>query len=448
MPDNQAIRMGVVADDVTGSNDIGIMFAKSGYLVHVVSFDDVSPSRLPNLSTGASPPGPTRGYDGPDVVILNTNSRLDPPDVAARKVRAATLALRDAGCRRFHNKTCSVFRGNIGAEFDAMLDALGLDFAVVVLGFPKNGRQTIDGIHYVHGKRLEDSEFRHDPVHPMTRSDLVGILSSQTRRSVGLVDHRTVSEGPEALRRALADAAKHVNYAIVDVVDQASLVTIAAAAYDEPVLCGSSALAEELPAFWGPRAGPLPGLDLAPSSGLGILCAAGSQMPQTQAQIAAATAAGVTSLELRTEALFDPAPREAEIDALAQKIVALLRAGRDVIMHTPGGPAALTLSRMLGAGRGLSDTETARLVSSSLAEAVGRAVEQCGLNRLVVAGGETSAAVCDRLGVAGMRIWQEIQPGLPSCVSLTEPPRLLVLKSGSFGTDQFLLQAIAHVRNA
>jgi uncharacterized protein YgbK (DUF1537 family) len=135
-------------------------------------------------------------------------------------VTAATVALRDAGCRQFHNKTCSVFRGNIGAEFDAMLDALGLEFAVVALGFPKNGRQTIDGIHYVHGKRLEESEFRHDPVHPMTRSDLVGILGSQTRRTVGLIDHRVVSQGPDALRRALAGARGQVNYVIVDVVDQ------------------------------------------------------------------------------------------------------------------------------------------------------------------------------------------------------------------------------------
>ena len=117
-----------------------------------------------------------------------------------------------------------------------------------------------------------------------------------------------------------------------------------------------------------------------------------------------------------------------------------------MLVHTPGGAAAVALTRVLGAQRGLSDTETARLVSTSLAEVAGLAVERCGLNRLVAAGGETSDAVCERLGVRGLRIWREIQPGLPSCVSLTDPPMLLVLKSGSFGTSEFLLQAIRHLK--
>jgi uncharacterized protein YgbK (DUF1537 family) len=117
------MKMGVVADDITGSNDIGIMFAKSDYLTHIYSFKEnvFSKERL----------------SVPDILILDTNSRLDPPDVAYNKVFTATRALQQAGCRQFHNKTCSVFRGNIGAEFDAMLDALSLEFAVVVLGFPK-----------------------------------------------------------------------------------------------------------------------------------------------------------------------------------------------------------------------------------------------------------------------------------------------------------------------
>lgn len=152
------MKMGVVADDVTGSNDIGIMFAKSDYLTHVYSFKEEAGSFA------------TSKNDAPDIRILDTNSRLDPPEIAYRKVFTATRELQQAGCRQFHNKTCSVFRGNIGAEFDAMLDALGLEFAVVVLGFPKNGRTTVDGIHYVHGKRLEDSEFRHDPIHDSPRT--------------------------------------------------------------------------------------------------------------------------------------------------------------------------------------------------------------------------------------------------------------------------------------
>ena len=269
------MKMGVVADDVTGSNDIGIMFAKSDYLTHIYSFkEDAFSFAARKEDMGA-----------PDILILDTNSRLDPPDVAYRKVFAATRELQQAGCRQFHKKTCSVFRGNIGAEFDAMLDALALEFAVVVLGFPKNGRTTVDGIHYVQGKKLEDSEFRHDPIHPTQRSDLVGILGSQTKRKVALVTHALIDQGAEALRDEVQRMRAQCQYLILDVTDQAALATIARAVHDEPVLCGSSAIAEELPAVWGSPQARRDQQALPPLKEIGIPVVSGSLMPQTAAQI-------------------------------------------------------------------------------------------------------------------------------------------------------------------
>lgn len=93
-------------------------------------------------------------------------------------------------------------------------------------------------------------------------------------------------------------------------------------------------------------------------------------------------------------------------------------------------------------------TEVSRQVSEALAEVTARVLKVTGQNRLVVAGGETSAAVCDRLGVSGMRVWKEIQPGLPSCVSLDDPPRMPVLKSGSFGKADFFERALEHLRES
>ena len=87
-------------------------------------------------------------------------------------------------------------------------------------------------------------------------------------------------------------------------------------------------------------------------------------------------------------------------------------------------------------------------MSEAVAEVTARVLESSGQNRLVVAGGETAAAVCARLGVNGMRIWREIQPGLPSCISFTDPPRMLVLKSGSFGQPDFFEQALRHLRES
>lgn len=440
-------RMAVVADDITGANDIGIMFAKWDYLTHVYSIDEGRYSYDP-----AHEPKP-------DVCILDTNSRLDDRALAYDKVFAATRLLQQAGWLQFFNKTCSVFRGNIGAEFDAMLDALGQEFAVVVLGFPKNGRTTVDGIHTVRGVPLAESEFRHDPIHPMTRSNLVDILQSQTERRVGLLTHDVVALGPARLREAIEARRDSCNYLILDVVDQAALATIARAVHDLPVLCGSSALAEELPPVWGPPplSGEVPSgrvsygqVSYGQVSNLplpsAVLVVAGSLMPQTRAQLDYLRNQNIPAFTLDTARLFDETAREAETARLAAALTSLLVAGQDAVLHAPNDPADVAAARRSAAGRGLDNTALGRLISTTLADVTRRVVQEANVRRLVIAGGETSAAVAQRLDITGLRIWREIQPGLPSCLTLTKPLLLLVLKSGSFGSADFLEQAIAHVK--
>ncbi len=113
-----------------------------------------------------------------------------------------------------------------------MLDALGQEFAIVVLGFPKNGRITRNGVHYVHGKRLEESEFRNDPMHPMTKSNLVDILQSQTHRIVDRIDCTVIDRGAAALREQIERLRGSCNYVILDVTGQEALQTIAEAVSD------------------------------------------------------------------------------------------------------------------------------------------------------------------------------------------------------------------------
>jgi uncharacterized protein YgbK (DUF1537 family) len=427
--------IGVVADDITGANDIGIMFAKANIVTDVYAYDDFSPQTL--VETGDA---------APEVVILDTNSRLDAPEIAYNKVFQATNRLREAGARIFINKTCSVFRGNIGAEFDAMLDALKAEFAVVVLGFPKNGRTTVDGIHYVHGKRLEDSEFRNDPVQPMTKSHLVDILQSQTGRKADLLDYRTIDLGSDALTEQIELKKRSCNYLILDVKDQEALSTIARAVRYELVLCGSSGLAEELAHELNVRRQTERKLGLPQRQGVGVLCAAGSLMPQTAAQINYMKEQGVQTFELDTRQLIDSPTRQREaIGQLVDTISRHLLNGHNAVLHSSNDPKSVEDTKRRGAEIGLSSTELSRLVSGSIAEIVSQIVDRTGQNRLLIAGGETSAAVCSRLGITGLRIWEEIEPGLPSCVSLNNPQMLLVLKSGSFGRKEFFASALHHL---
>ena len=90
-------------------------------------------------------------------------------------------------------------------------------------------------------------------------------------------------------------------------------------------------------------------------------------------------------------------------------------------------------------------------------EATGHAVEQAlatiaaalvadGVSRLVVAGGETSGAVVDRLGLSAFRIGAEIASGVPVLHALEREEGdglALALKSGNFGGDGFFADALS-----
>ena len=83
----------------------------------------------------------------------------------------------------------------------------------------------------------------------------------------------------------------------------------------------------------------------------------------------------------------------------------------------------------------------ARLVREAIAD---------GIQTIVVAGGETSGAVVNGLGVRSIAIGDEVDPGVPwtsgqvgQPLLSTPAPVLLALKSGNFGTEDFFSKALA-----
>jgi uncharacterized protein YgbK (DUF1537 family) len=67
-----------------------------------------------------------------------------------------------------------------------------------------------------------------------------------------------------------------------------------------------------------------------------------------------------------------------------------------------------------------------------------------GVRQLVVAGGETSGACVQALGIAQMQIGPQIDPGVPWCharASAADAGLHIALKSGNFGTDDFFTKA-------
>lgn len=408
-------RVGVVADDVTGANDIGIMFKKGGYRAAVfplslLSCCDMS-EEVKNL----------------EVIIIDTDSRFDTPEKAKEKVRRATQLLKSLDCQRYFNKTCSVFRGNVGAEFDQMQDTLSIDCSMVIAGFPENGRTTIDGIHYVYGEKLESSQFSKDPIHKMTVSSLEEIIHRQSSRPVGLITFRDLDRGYEHAKARKEELKKSCAYVIFDVRSQEDLKLIARIVADEPNICGSSAIGEELPCVYEKQ-----------KKGACFLLA-GSLTEQSRAQVEFMKQTSCPVYEFNTGCIYDSKEEEKEITRLMElSLSAMAKEGR-VLVHTSNQASQVEETKKAGISRGLTHEEIGQRISHAMCRIVREVLTQSGCRNLVVAGGDTSAAVTQELNIYRMEIGEEIEPGVPMMEGKSSLGDLqLVLKSGSFGSERFL----------
>jgi len=64
-----------------------------------------------------------------------------------------------------------------------------------------------------------------------------------------------------------------------------------------------------------------------------------------------------------------------------------------------------------------------------------------GTRRFVVAGGETSGAVVSALGIRQVLVQDEVEAGVPWCITEGHRPLRLLLKSGNFGSSRLLVEA-------
>jgi uncharacterized protein YgbK (DUF1537 family) len=419
--------LGAIADDFTGATDLCNTLVRRG--MRTVQLID----------TPASAVAPEA-----DAIVVALKSRTIPAAEAVAKSLAALEWLRRAGARQFFFKYCSTFdstdAGNIGPVAEALLDALGADFTLFCPAFPEAGRTIYKGYLFVGDVLLSESGMRDHPLTPMRDPSLVRVLQRQCRGRVGLVQEATVAQGAAAIDEAFAEL-RHQGFrhAIVDAVADRDLEAIGEAAADFELITGGSGIALGLPENF--RRGGLLGegkaADALPPVAGAAAVLSGSCSTATRAQVA--------HMSERAPVLtLDPiAVAEGRQTAEQALDWAGARLGREPILisATASPEAVAAVQKRLGR------EHAGALVEETLA-AIARGLAQRGVRRFVVAGGETAGAVVQALGVTGLRIGRQIDPGVPWTVSLGEPPLALALKSGNFGAPDFFLRAFTALEEA
>lgn len=419
--------LGVIADDFTGATDVASMLVRAG--LRTVQTIGVPQDGIPPEVAAA------------DAVVVALKSRTTPAAEAVADSLAALRWLQAAGARQFYFKVCSTFDstpdGNIGPVADALMQALGTAQTLVCPAFPENGRTVFRGHLFVGDELLSDSGMRHHPLTPMTDSNLVRWLQRQSPRRVGLLRHDVVARGAAAVSGRLAALqAEGVAHVVADAVDNDALRTLAEGAAHLPLWVAGSGLALGLPAVLAARGWvtlDAHAADLDAPTGRGAVLA-GSCSTATQAQVAQWIAAGRPALRIDPLAIARGEPVAAQALDWARA-----QAGAPLVYATAD---AATLAQTQAA---LGVAEAGALVEVTLAT-IARGLVEAGTQRLVVAGGETSGAVVQALGVHTLRIGAAICPGVPWTQAVRaagQAPLQLALKSGNFGGPAFFTDALA-----
>jgi 3-dehydrotetronate 4-kinase len=423
------LALGCIADDYTGASDLANTLTRCGLrTVQTIGVpsDDL---KLPEV----------------DAVVVSLKSRSIEAGLAVARSGAAEKWLRGRGADHVLFKICSTFdstdAGNIGPVMDALRADSGDAIVLVTPAFPETGRTVYQGNLFVGAVPLNESPLKDHPLNPMHDSNLVRVLARQSESKVGLVDLADIARGPDAVRARLADlSGKGIGAAIADAVFERDLQTIGAVALDHRVSVGASGLglglARALVVSAKVKSNAPDTIADTPVGGPAA-CLAGSCSQATLQQVENAEAA-MPVLHLdpdRAVAGKDEAKR-----ALAWARERLKEGPVLIASSTTPDQVAVLQARHGRGGAG-------HAIEQAMAD-IAEGLVLSGVRRLVVAGGETSGAVVDRLGIPGFLVGAEIAAGVPvlRAVGARDGEMLLALKSGNFGGPEFFCDALKLMR--
>jgi uncharacterized protein YgbK (DUF1537 family) len=423
------LKLGCIADDYTGASDLANTLTRAGLrTVQTIGVpaDDLA---LPEV----------------DAVVVSLKSRSIGASLAVGRSQSAEKWLRGRGTKHVLFKICSTFdstdKGNIGPVMDALRADAGETIVLVTPAFPETGRTVYQGNLFVGPVPLNESPLKDHPLNPMHDSNLVRVLARQSKTKVGLVDLATVTRGVVAVRSRIAELAGNgTGAAVIDAVFDRDLETIGDVALDHRLSVGASGIGLGLARALvgsGRVANGASGKAEQPPVGGPAACLAGSCSQATLQQIAnAESAMAVLHLDPEQIVAGNGEARRA-LGWAAQRIAE--------------GPILIASSS--------TPDQVAALQSRHGRDAAGHAIEQAmadiaeglvqsGVRRLVIAGGETSGAVVDRLGIPGFLVGAEIAAGVPvlRAVGAKEGEMVLALKSGNFGGPRFFTDALGLMR--
>jgi uncharacterized protein YgbK (DUF1537 family) len=391
-----SIQLLILADDLTGAADTAVQFARAG-IASAVSFGADLPLPFPSV----------------EVLSMDTETRHVPPLDAFRRVVSLVQKARMAGINRFYKKIDSTFRGNVGAELEALIQAVPADQLILVPAYPRGGRITRDGNQYVRGALLHESAFSRDPLEPVTGSHIPSILGRQTPFPVHCIDR-------VAFESFVLQNERRPGIFCFDAESDRDLLNIGkrcAAGDGLRIMAGSAGFAAILPEV----------LSLERTTVIlskfheRLFVVNGSLNEVSVAQVATARERGMFCTYLHpAEADRNVWRDETAMETLVEPIVRHLNAQGRALFSTPAKPF---------------DGPSPAACAAVLGQVAAAVLERVPDVNLAIFGGDTAFSVCKAIGAELLYPVTEIEPGCTVCTrDRSGVSGAVLVKSGGFGS--------------
>lgn len=440
-------------DDFTGSTDALESMSRSG--ARTVLF--IEPPTLQQV----------RQYEGLQAIGIAGLSRSLSPTDMARELLTAFEALKSLSPRHVHYKVCSTFDsspsiGSIGKALEIGAEVFQSPWVPILVAAPSLGRYCTFGNLFarmgigsqgvIHRLDRHPSMSVH-PITPAHESDLRLHLAQQTNRTTGLFDILQI-EQPDPSVPFQEVLQKGFDNILFDALYDHHLPRIGKLLEENvpshrPLFSvGSSGIGSALGAYWQ-QTGQLQARTDWESVDIDtpILVISGSCSPVSARQIAWAEQHGFASLDIDTAAVVEAENTLEVLEIIIQKAIQKIRQGQSAIVHTSKDnqdPRIAETNRIFEQ-KGLTPAEirsqTGLIFGNALGIVAREVVAQTNVQRVIVAGGDTSSYAARAMGIEAVEMLAPLTPGAPICVAHAPSSALdgkqVIFKGGQVGAENY-----------
>ena len=421
------MRIGIIADDLTGANDSGVQLSRYG-LKTSVRFN------FSNEDTSSD-----------EAVVIDTDSRSIEKEEAYRRVREAAKFLKQNQFNVIYKKIDSTLRGNLGAEVDAIYDEFQPDFVIIAPGYPKNGRKIDSGHLYLNGVLLHETEIASDPKSPVHDSYVPHVFHKQTERKIGCISNIELRNGYDSVKNKMDQFSKEdTHYLLFDSETENDLAAITKIIHETEynvIWLGSAGLANYLPEIYDIKQKKV--TKKFKKNNDPVLLVVGSVSSVTRNQLDNFLKQDqVSGVKLNATLLTLEQSWEKEVETALTAAKRAYDQGKHVAVFPTGDRVAIQEAQAQGEKIGLSKTEVSNLIVRRLGNLTDRLLDYASFKGIILTGGDTAKQVCTNIGVDGIRLLDEIETGVPIGKLIGRHSIYAITKAGAFGKEDTFSRSI------